>query len=177
MTSDEASVLWKQFRSLGDEECFRRLYCEYFERTTRICRARISSRKEGDARDIAEQVFWYLYRKRPPAHDGFEAMLTYFAGLRCRNFRPQLTVETLSPNCPDSQVLDPSVAASDDDERERIARAMEALPWIQREIVLQHDLEGVPVKAIARYLGISRFKANRLRNKALETLKRLLRNR
>lgn len=171
MTSDEASILWERFRCNGDEAAFNRLYREYGPRVTRYCRARIAGHDDESAVEIADRLLAYLYRARPASRHGFEAMLFHYAGLWCKDYRRPLCVPALRDDIADPRAVDPPGAALVKDRDQRIHQAVDDLPPLEREIVLRHFLERIPLGIVARSLEITRFRAYRLLHNALRTLR------
>lgn len=105
----EATQRWERFRGGGDGSAFDELYRAYRVRVVRYCRARL--RDEEAAVDIADQLFAYLYLKRPACTGNLESLLFHYARLRCINFRPR------PPTIPLADCPAPEPTITDSDER------------------------------------------------------------
>jgi RNA polymerase sigma factor for flagellar operon FliA len=64
-----------------------------------------------------------------------------------------------------------AVARSDHD---ALAKAVERLPERERSIIQQHYFEGVQLRAIARYLGVSEPRISQLHARAVARLREIL---
>ncbi len=118
MDAAEATERWQRFCAGGEGAAFDELYRAYRVRVVRYCRARLHD--EEAAADIANQLFAYLYLKRPACTGNFESLLFHYARQCCLNFRPRPPTIPLA-DCPAPAMLmvDPADAAAKIEHRRR----------------------------------------------------------
>lgn len=146
----------------GDLDAFDALVRRYEHRIVNFVRTQVS--RTVDAEDVAQEVFLRAYRglKSFRGQSAFKTWLYQIATNTARTHfdrqsrRREDAAGTLSDEGPDG----PPPAASDEDLeaqlllRDRLDRALAALPGDQREIVVLRDVEGFEYKEIAKMLSI-----------------------
>jgi len=133
------------------------LFDAYHQRLYRL--ARRLSRSADDARDLVQETFLRAARApssvpREPPHD--EAWLVRVLVNLCRDrwrqsqTRRRLVVSTTMSSAP--AAIDPESAAV---ARSIVWRALATLDPRRRAVIVMHELEGEPIDAIARLLGVT----------------------
>ena len=146
----------------GEVGAFDELVRRYEHRIVNFVRTQVS--KKVDAEDVAQEVFIRAYRglKTFKGQSAFKTWLYQIATNTARTHlerhgrRKEDAAGTLSDEGPDSP---PPAASGEDLEaqvllRDRLDRALAALPEDQRQIVVLRDVEGFEYKEIAAMLSI-----------------------
>ena len=146
----------------GDVDAFDALVRRYEHRIVNFVRTQVS--RSLDAEDVAQEVFIRAYRglKTFRGQSAFKTWLYQIATNTARTHFERLsrrredTAGTMADEGPDSP---PPVASGEDLEarivlRDRLDRALTALPIDQRQIVVLRDVEGFEYKEIAAMLSI-----------------------
>lgn len=142
--------------SKGDERAFQALYDKHVDRIFRL--AFRMAGEEDLAMDFTQEAFVRAYQ-RLDQFRGDAVFSTWLHsitvsvalnGLRKvdRHRARERSLEDAAPVADDRAQVDPGV-------RERIGRAVDALPEIYRTVFLMHDLEGYPHGEIAETLGVA----------------------
>jgi len=126
------------------------------------------------AEDIVQECYLALWR-RPAAYDPRRgAVRAFLLGIarnlilkRWRDERPHEELDAQSFFC---QPVDPRV----DERAEFVARAIAALPPLQREVLILAEYEEMPLEEIARSTGTELAAAKSRLHRARENLRRLL---
>jgi RNA polymerase sigma-70 factor (ECF subfamily) len=172
----------------GDRDAYRSLYLGLEPRVRRQIRARIGDARELD--DLTQAVFLRAhaarsrYEQRVPDDD--EALVAWFCAI-ARNmatnflrsgYRDRLSfgedAESSLAKAPDDadHAEDVLVArASTHRRRDVVREAIARLPERQRDVVLLHKLEGVPLAEVARRLGVREVAARVRAHRAYENLR------
>ncbi len=141
---------------LGDGDAFGQLVTRY-RRAAYLVALSVIGRPE-DAEDAAQEAFLVALERlddcRSPSR--FGGWLMTIVRNRSNNLvrREALRVTDPIPFSARSDTPTPEREAELSELRDVLARALGALPEVQREIVLLHDLEGWKHREIARRLGI-----------------------
>ncbi len=181
METAEATERWERFCAGGEGAAFDELYRAYRVRLVRYCRARVHD--EEAAADIADQLFAYLYLKRPACTANFESLLFHYARLRCANFRPRPpTIPLADCPAPAMPMVDPADAAPDTTESAEtehsaaiIERALRELSSDERDVILLHHFAELPLSEVGRVIGLPRWKVKWRYRKGLRRLQEILR--
>ena len=139
----------------GDENALRELWDRYSGPLLRVARRHLPS--EDDARDLVQQTFLQVHRaRRDFKTDGrFRPWLfTIALNLRREHYRrrarhPEAPLEFEPGKEPQTAAFDPTAG----DTRDRVRRAIAALPAGQREVIELHWFEGFSFPEIAGMVG------------------------
>ncbi|HEX7240534.1 MAG TPA: sigma-70 family RNA polymerase sigma factor [Longimicrobiaceae bacterium] len=131
----------------------------------------------ADAEDVSQEALLVALERLDQCTGQFAGWLFRIVRTRALNFRRSQAVRAAAP-------LDEAtmVASGDSPERDadlsrlrdRLTEGLEALPPVQREVVLLHDLEGWRHREIAESLGIAEGTARHHLFHARRTLRSLL---
>ena len=172
---DDEPALVERVRR-GDAAAFDTLVTRYMRRAFSVA-YRVMGQKE-DAEDLVQEAFLAVLQRigtfeagRPFAPWFFRILVN--RGLNARKSRSLRTVDEI-PESAASRGPSPERAAEQTELRERLAKAMEALPERQRVIVQLFELEGFGGPEIAEILEISDGTVRWHLHEARKTLRRAL---
>lgn len=145
----------------GDTAAFRQLFLRHREQVSRIVFRMIGP--SADVEDVVQEVFLNVYRSLP-SFRGDAKFSTWLYRLATNVTRMHLRRGRSRPRFADVEVPEaPRESRPPDGPDEQIERAervralyrlLEGLSEKKREVLILHDLEGVPAKEIAELSGI-----------------------
>lgn len=145
----------------GDTAAFRQLFLRHREQVSRIVFRMIGP--SADVEDVVQEVFLNVYRSLP-SFRGDAKFSTWLYRLATNVTRMHLRRGRSRPKFADVEVPEaPRESRPPDGPDEQIERAervralyrlLEGLSEKKREVLILHDLEGVPAKEIAELSGI-----------------------
>lgn len=114
----------------------------------------------SDAEDVVQEAFMTAIERLDDCRDPerFAGWLLQIVRNRARNARDHRKLRAASPldNGQEAPAdLSPARQAEQAELRDRLLRALSALPEVQREVVLLHDIDGWQHREIAAALGCS----------------------
>lgn len=149
---------------MSDEDCFAAFRREF----DYLCRTlRRLGVLENDVEDLAHEIFLVLHR-RWKDFDPSRALRPYLFGIAYRvaaahQRRRAHEVPSLELEVED-QAPHPDEALQSEQARALVLSALEQVPLPRRAVMIMHDLDGAPMRDIARELSIPLFTAySRLR--------------
>lgn len=152
----EATVATANHEAQAPADRLGTLFDAHHQRLYRL--ARRMSRSADEARDLVQETFLRAARapgSLPGGASAEEAWLVRVLVNLCRDrWRQKKTRERLdrSPQMPAAEIVNPEAALV---ARSIIWRALETLDPRRRAVVVMYELEGSPVDAIARMLGVT----------------------
>jgi len=151
----------------GELSAFERLVERYQRRATAVAYRLLNSR--DDAMDVVQDAFLKAHTRlatlaEPGRFGSWLLRIVSNLSLNLRRSRALRKAEPLEAdddrehgqlNRPDPAAVSPSAAASAGELGERLARAVEALPEMQRQALVLFSIEKLPQKQVAEMLGCS----------------------
>jgi RNA polymerase sigma-70 factor (ECF subfamily) len=160
VTSDEE--LMRAYAS-GDESRFSELFDRYAPLLLRVLGRDLS---RSDASDLVQQTFLQIHRHRrdyDPTRTLRPWVLTIALNLKREHFRrAKARPEAELSDAVVQRLAAPPASQSRVEHRQRLLRALEPLSEDQKEVILLHWLEGIPMPDVARIVGVS-LSATKLR--------------
>jgi RNA polymerase sigma-70 factor (ECF subfamily) len=165
----------------GRPESFERLVREFGDRIYRFVKRLAGERQ---AEDLTQEVFLRVHRSidayRPEGR--FESWLFAIAGNLCidhsRRRKPEASLseldEDLSPERFASPGREPIEAAEEDERRRALLKAVERLPFEQKQVFLLREEAGLSFKEIAEMTGCPLNTALGRMHYAMESLRKSL---
>ncbi len=161
-----------------DVKAFDRLFHEYGKRLYHFANGYLKSKEESEG--IVQEVFLKVWRNRKQLKPGlsFKAYLFKIAYHQILELFEQIQKRKAYRH----EIVEEAVPFSDDtSERlnyqlllEKVERLIDQLPPRQKTILLKRKKEGIPVKEIARQLGISPKTVENHLTEALKNIKKSL---
>ena len=172
----------------GDRDAYRSLYRAVEPRVRRQIRARIGDARELE--DLTQAVFLRAHAARSQyeqrVEDDDEALVGWFCAI-ARNMATNFLRSTYRDRLTFGEDAESSLADAPDDaddaedllvdrsstnrRREVVRKAIARLPGRQRDVVVLHKLEGVPLAEVARRLGVRDVAARVRAHRAYESLR------
>lgn len=148
---------------MGNTAAFEILMRRHFRMAFLVAFAQLGNR--ADAEDVCQDAFVRCWERiddcRDPARVGaWIARIVRNMGHNRREFLQVRSTEPLE-GVRQSSVERADAAAETSDLRRRLASALQTLTYVQREVVLLHDLEGWKHDDIAERIGISTLMSRR----------------
>lgn len=173
-TDEELEARWKG----GSAPAFALLFERYHSRIFAFALRLVGDRHAAE--DLAQRAFLNLYKKPPPGtgRASFKSLLFTVVRneslneLKRRGRRREASLEKTgeAPTRRES----PAEAARRQEERDRVARALDELPEDEREIVLLREGEGLTFREVCEVTGLSRDAVRWRLARGLERLRGLL---
>lgn len=138
---------------------------EQYEKIFRYCFFKIHNREAAE--DVTQETF--LRFLESPHYRNMNKELHYLytiAGNLCADHFRKRTLEELSENIPDNRDYEECILTN-----VALGSAIKSLPVEERELIVLHYINEVPIKVLAELYGISRFKMGRRIKSILEKLK------
>jgi RNA polymerase sigma-70 factor, ECF subfamily len=137
---------------------------------------------EEDASDVAQETYLRAYRSlRRFRGDAQFTTWLYRITANCSSTLLAKQARTRTEIlCDDEPVIDiraeadPEQRLAGEDDRTRVARALERLPWRLRQVIVLRDIYDLPHRVIARELGISEAAAKVRLHRARGRLREVL---
>jgi RNA polymerase sigma-70 factor (ECF subfamily) len=133
------------------------LFDAHHQRLYRL--ARRLSRNADDARDLVQETFLRaaraiasVPRQSPQDEAWLVRVLVNLCRDRWRQSETRRRLDSATPTIPGSSAIDPESAAI---ARSVVWRALATLDPRRRAVIVMHELDGEPVDAIARLLGVT----------------------
>ncbi len=139
------------------------------------------SRSHTLAEDLTQETFLKVWQ-HPPEARGEHAVRAWIYKIARNEYlqyrrRAGLTTVALEDSAADA-IMDPAPAPQAILEQESFCRtvqdAVEALPELYREVIVLHNLEGLPLQQVATVLEVPLGTVKSRRNRAFEILRTLL---
>lgn len=152
---DEDRALVDRARA-GETEAFGALVEKYQHRIVNLARAMVWRRDEAE--DVAQEVFLRAYQGLK-GFGGRSTFKTWLYRIATNTARTHLVRARARPESPGADQTFEQAVAPDDLERgvvdrDRIDRALAALPVEFREVVVLRDVEGLDYREISEALGV-----------------------
>jgi RNA polymerase sigma-70 factor (ECF subfamily) len=176
-SDEELEALWKQ----GSAPAFATL----FERWHRRAYAFAFRRTNGDvnlSEDVAQRAFVNLYAKPPPGSGRASFKTLLFTVVeneirteaRKRGRRKEQAIDVTLETRPAKASGAPADGLEEQDEKRRVAAALEELTEEERSLVLLREVEGMTFREVCEETGLTRDMVRGRLGKALARLKRAL---
>jgi RNA polymerase sigma-70 factor (ECF subfamily) len=140
----------------GDQRAFRTLYDDHVDRVYRLA-CRLAGEEEL-ARDFTQEAFVRAF-ERLDQYRGDAAFSTWLhaiaVSVSLNGLRKAKRHRGRERSLEDAGPLASPVRRPEPDLRQRLRRAVDALPELYRTVFLMHDLEGYRHKEIAAALGVA----------------------
>ena len=169
-------LLWEQARA-GDRTAFDRLFGLHADRALLFIRARLGSklREKVESCDVLQEAYLAAYQ----AFDTFDftgdgAFMRWLCRIienRIRDLGDHFAARKRQPvEIPRSAATGPSTAVGLAEDRERVARALEALSEDHRQVLLLRYFEGLSAEETGQRMGRSAGAIRNLTARALAEL-------
>lgn len=116
--------------------------------------------RPADIEDLLQEVFVVLHSNWPTL-DTSHSLRPWLFGVAFRVVRTHRRRRAREmPHGeldPEDGALDPEVRVQDQQSLDLLSNALQRIPAARRQVIIKHDLEGMPVLDIARELSITKF--------------------
>jgi RNA polymerase sigma-70 factor (ECF subfamily) len=146
----------------GDVRAFEALFRDHHVRVYNLVYSILGDRAEAE--DVTQRAFVRAWEELPRLRDpaAFAGWLNRIAANLARDVGRSPAARTTAPDDPEPLMERMGDAAGAPDEgllaeerQAHVHRAIGALPEHQREVVIMHHLQGVPVQEVAEQLGLA----------------------
>lgn len=175
MTESDASLVARV--RLGDSAAFEALLRRHFRAAYLVALSRVGER--ADAEDVCQEAFLRSWESIQECRDPsrFSAWLIRIVRNTALNRREYLDVraaDSLDELTPIASASRTDHHTDQEELRATLQRALAQLPEAQREVVLLHDLEGLPHDEVAARLDLSVLMSRRHLSDARKRLRAIL---
>ena len=162
----------------GDDNAFDEVVRQYQGDVARLVRRLLGWRDGGACDDVVQEVFVQVYLKRHTfrGESSVKSWLTRIAVNQARDFqrRRMAGIEALKRLLLRRPREAKPAAVDLDETADRVRRAVQRLPARDREIVVLHYLEEMPLREVAQIVGAKEGAVSVRLHRARKTLARLL---
>lgn len=172
--ADEAELIRRLKQ--GDEEAFRRLVTRHQKDVYRMARSLVKDHDDAD--EVAQRTFINVYRKMS-TFQGKSSLRTWIYRIAINQAKNLLRQRARRVTLPETEHLaDHSPLADEQLERksrwQRVTRAVEDLPRLQKEVLTLRASQGLAYEEIARIVGCSAGSAKVNYHHAVKKLRTML---